>query len=36
MGEADKMVQELVVRNEMKNIDMHYLTLVYDETRPKD
>jgi hypothetical protein len=36
MGEADKMVQELVVRNEMKNLDMKYHTLVYDETRPKD
>ena len=36
MGEADKMVQELVVRNEMKDIDMNYHTLVYDETRPRD
>ena len=36
MGEADKMVQELVVRNEMKDIDVNYHTLVYDETRPKD
>lgn len=36
MGEADKMVQELIVRNETKNLDMNYHTLIYDETRPKD
>jgi hypothetical protein len=36
MGVADKMVQELVVRNETKNLDMNYLTLVNDETRPKE
>ena len=36
MGEADKMVQELVVRNGMENLEKNYITLVYDETRPKD
>lgn len=36
MGEADKMVLELIVRNETKNLEMNYLTLVYDETRPKE
>lgn len=36
MGEADKMVQELIVRNGMKDLDMNYLSLLNEETRPKD
>jgi hypothetical protein len=36
LGDADKAIQEIIVRNEMEDLDMNYLTLVYDETRPKN
>jgi hypothetical protein len=34
-GEADKMVEELIIRNETKDLDIKFRALINKETRPK-